>query len=263
MEPLDAISLYFEQTQYKEWCFSKCLDFLKSKCETLRAFDRQLCQDEFKRHVRSLMNHQAVLKNARNKATRLYNSLEQIFNSKEASTFFKRMDAKALEESKRELLFVKQSLFETEVQLIVEDKNLLSSSKFSTSEASSTSEVLRKREVEEEVVKLSEKSLRSLTGPDVQCSENIRAIIQCHNELYSQDTLIDLRPNSNFIKHLSSSTLIPYLKELDDRVENLIPSHLHEFLTDFFHQNLTGEDWHIKIDDLCCSDQDSLMVSAV
>ncbi|GBC05972.1 hypothetical protein RclHR1_06530012 [Rhizophagus clarus] len=263
MEPSDAISLYFEQTPYKEWCFPKCLDFLESKCKSLRAFDQQLCQDEFKSHIYSLMNHQAVSKSARNKATRLYNGLEQMFNSEEASTFFKRMDAKALEESKRELLVVKQSLFETEVQLTVEDKKILSASKFSTPEASNTSEISRKRGAEEEVVELSEKSLQSLIGPDVQCSENMRAICQRHNELYSQDTLMDLWPNSNFVKQLSSSTLIPYLKELDDRVENLIPSHLHEFLTDFFHQNLTGEDWHTKIDDLCCSDQDSLMVSAV
>ncbi|GBC05976.1 hypothetical protein RclHR1_06530016 [Rhizophagus clarus] len=243
MEPSDAISLYFEQTSYKEWCFPKCLDFLDSKCLRLRAFDQQLCQDEFKSHIHSFMNHQAMSKNARNKATRFYNSLEQMFNSEEASTFLKRMDAKALEESKRELLVVKQSLFKTEVQLTVEDKKILSVSKFSTPEASSTSEVSRKRGAEEEVVESSEKSLQSLIGLDVQCSENMRAICQRHNELYS--------------------TLIPYLKELDDRVENLIPSHLHEFLTDFFHQNLTGEDWHTKIDDLCCSDQDPLMVSAV
>ncbi|GES94237.1 hypothetical protein GLOIN_2v1646421 [Rhizophagus clarus] len=210
MEPSDAISLYFEQTSYKEWCFPKCLDFLDSKCLRLRAFDQQLCQDEFKSHIHSFMNHQAMSKNARNKATRFYNSLEQMFNSEKASTFLKRMDAKALEESKRELLVVKQSLFKTEVQLTVEDKKILSvsvsPSKFSTPEASSTSEVSRKRGAEEEVV----------------------------------DTLMDLRPNSNFVKQLSSSTLIPYLKELDDRVENLIPSHLHEFLTDFFHQNLTA-----------------------
>jgi hypothetical protein len=55
--------------------------------------------------------------------------------------------------------------------------------------------------------------------------------------------LIDLRLNSNFIKQLPSSTLVPYLKELDDRIENLIPSNLHKLLTNFFQQNLTGEEY--------------------
>ncbi|CAI2195189.1 17628_t:CDS:2, partial [Funneliformis geosporum] len=227
-------------TPYKDWCFPKCLDFLESKC-SLRTFDRQLCQNEFKSHVYSTMNHQSISKSARNKATRLYNNIEEIFNSKEVSTFFERMDVKALEESKRELLVVKKSLFETEVQLTVEDQKLATISSNSTSEASSTGEASkRKREEEQEAVDPSEKSLQYLFGTDVQCSENMKSICQRHNELYSNDSLIDLCPSSNFIKQLPYGTLVSYLKELDDRIENLIPSDLHEFFTNFFQQNLTA-----------------------
>jgi hypothetical protein len=83
----------------------------------------------------------------------------------------------------------------------------------------------------------------------------MKSICQYHIELHSDETLIDLRPNSSFIKQLPSNTLTPYFKELDDRIENLIPSNVHEFLTGFFNQNLTGKNWHIKIDDLRCPDQ--------
>src|SRR6266498_156422 len=89
-------------------------------------------------------------------------------------------------------------------------------------------------------------------------------ICQHHNELCSNDSLIDLRPNSNFTKQLPSNVLVPYLKELDDRIESLIPSNIHDFLTNFFNQNLTDSDWNVKIDDLQCSNKnDQLMVSTM
>ncbi|CAG8479691.1 22813_t:CDS:2 [Gigaspora rosea] len=119
--------------------------------------------------------------------------------------------SQALEESKRELLVIKKLLFETEVQLTVEDQKIAS---ISSSVTNSTSKP-------QALVKLP------------------RGIAKKNKKLW---------------------TLVLYLKELDDRIENLIPSDLHEFLTNFFKQNLTDEEWQIKIDNLRCPDQnDSLM----
>jgi len=92
----------------------------------------------------------------------------------------------------------------------------------------------------------------------------MKPILQCHRRLCVADDLIDLRPNSSFVKQLSCDILTPYLKELDDRVEGLIPSNIHDFLTKFFKDELTGSDWQTKIDELHCSDQnDWLMVSTM
>lgn len=92
----------------------------------------------------------------------------------------------------------------------------------------------------------------------------MKPILECHNNLHTADDLIDLRPNSNFVKQLSSEILIPYLKELDNMVESLIPSHVHDFLVKFFKEDLTGNDWQTKIDELHYPDQnDWLTISAV
>ncbi|CAG8604756.1 1104_t:CDS:2 [Ambispora gerdemannii] len=108
------------------------------------------------------------------------------------------------------------------------------------------------------------KSLKDLLGGDLQCSENMKSICQHHDTLYPGENLIDLRPNSNYFKKLPFKILEPYFKELDDKIENLIPSNVHKFLTEFFQQDLSGEEWHIKIDDLHFSDKsDWLMVSVI
>ncbi|CAG8721128.1 13971_t:CDS:2, partial [Ambispora leptoticha] len=108
------------------------------------------------------------------------------------------------------------------------------------------------------------RSLKDLLGGDLQCTENMKSICQHHDTLYPGENLIDLRPNSNYLKKLPFKILEPYFKALDDKIENLIPSNVHKFLTEFFQQDLTGEEWHIKIDDLRCSDQnDWLMVSII
>ncbi|RHZ81419.1 hypothetical protein Glove_120g200 [Diversispora epigaea] len=66
------------------------------------------------------------------------------------------------------------------------------------------------------------------------------------------------------LKQLPSNILKGYLTELGNKIENLISPNIHEFLINFFKQNLTGEDWHKKIDDLHCSDpKDSLMASVI
>ncbi|RHZ47100.1 hypothetical protein Glove_593g21 [Diversispora epigaea] len=56
MDLPEGISLFFEQTPLKT-------DFITS--------DKELIQTEFKSHVHSLMNHQAVTKSAQKKAIRL------------------------------------------------------------------------------------------------------------------------------------------------------------------------------------------------
>ncbi|RHZ50397.1 hypothetical protein Glove_499g34 [Diversispora epigaea] len=163
---------------------------------------------------------------------KLYNEVGQLFESEEVMTIFKRMDTKVIEER-------------TEIP----------------GEASK-----RKREIEDDqmVVGPNGKSLQDLFCAEFQCSENIKLICQYHNEFYVNDSLIDLRSNFNFTKKLPSSLLKPYLKELDNRIEDLIPSNVHNFLTEFFKQNLSNSDWNIKIDDLQCSDKDDyLMVSTV
>ncbi|CAG8485187.1 6449_t:CDS:2 [Cetraspora pellucida] len=107
-----------------------------------------------------------------------------------------------------------------------------------------------------------QKSLKDLLGGNLYCSENMKSICQHHDTLYPDENLIDLRPNSNYFNKLPFKILEPYFKELDDKIENLIPLNIHEFLIEFFQQDLTSEEWHIKIDDLCCLDQsDWLMAS--
>src|SRR4051812_15876253 len=92
----------------------------------------------------------------------------------------------------------------------------------------------------------------------------MKPILQCHRDLHAADDLIDLRPNSSFMKQLSCNVLTPYLKELDRRVESLIPSDVHDFLTNFFKDELTGSAWQTKVDELCCPNRnDWLMVSTV
>ncbi|CAG8684927.1 13365_t:CDS:10, partial [Ambispora leptoticha] len=60
--------------------------------------------------------------------TKLYNEVDRLFESEEVSTFFKRMDVKALKGAKEELLVEKKSLYGTEVQLTVEDDKILTAS---------------------------------------------------------------------------------------------------------------------------------------
>ncbi|RHZ57022.1 hypothetical protein Glove_395g67 [Diversispora epigaea] len=116
-------------------------------------------------------------------------------------------------------------------------------------------------ETEMIVVKSNKKLLQDLLG--VKCSENMQLICQYHNKAYPDEILLDLRPNSRFNKELPLDILSPYLKELDDKIENLIPSHVHEFLIQFFKQNLTSKNWHTKIDDLQCQDCDDLLMISV
>ncbi|CAI2170877.1 3491_t:CDS:2 [Funneliformis geosporum] len=113
-------------------------------------------------------------------------------------------------------------------------------------------------------VESNQKSLKDLLCSNLQCSENMKSICQHHDTLYPDENSIDLRPNSNYFKKLPFKLLELYLKDLDNKIENLIPPNIHKVLIEFFQQDLTGEEWHIKIDDLCCLDQsDWLMVSVI
>ncbi|CAG8567679.1 1563_t:CDS:2 [Funneliformis mosseae] len=121
----------------------------------------------------------------------------------------------------------------------------------------------KNREIEDDQM-VADLSLQDLFGSEFHCSDNMMSICQYHNEICPNDPLIDLRPNSNFTKQLPSNILAIYLKDLDDRINSLIPSNIHDFLTKFFKQNLADGDWNDKIDDLQCSDKtDHLMVSTI
>ena len=55
-----------------------------------------------------------------------------------------------------------------------------------------------------------------------------------------------------------------YLKEIDSKIDHLIPEKLHSSLNDFFSQNLTEPEWQVKIDDLTPPEKnDDLMVATV
>ncbi|CAG8535751.1 2201_t:CDS:2 [Paraglomus occultum] len=114
------------------------------------------------------------------------------------------------------------------------------------SESYGLSENNEKNEYIQNNKKQNKKSLKDLLGDDLQCSENMKS----HDTLYPSENLTDLRPNSDYFKKLPFEILEPYFKELDDRIENLIPSNAHRFLTEFFQQDLSGEESHIRIDDL-------------
>ncbi|CAG8702649.1 557_t:CDS:2, partial [Acaulospora colombiana] len=155
MDLSEGITLFFEQTPFKNWLPTRCLEYLENKSVDLRTSDKELVQTEFKSHVHSLMNHQAVTKSAQKKAKRLLDEADRMFESEEVIAIFKRMDTKAIEKSKRQLLLVKKSLFDTEVQLTVEDHKIhtASSSKLHTLGTETPIKASkRKREIEDDQI---------------------------------------------------------------------------------------------------------------
>ncbi|RIA99393.1 hypothetical protein C1645_730850 [Glomus cerebriforme] len=165
------------------WSLLKCLEYLENKSLNLGTSDKELIQDEFKSHVHSLMNHQSVSKSAQKKTTRLFNDVDQLFESEE---FLKEWTRRRLKKVKKQLLAVKKSLFDTEVQLTVglQNTNCIVFGAENSGEASK-----RKREIEDDqmVADQNEKSLQALFGAELQCSENMMLICQHHNELCSNE----------------------------------------------------------------------------
>ena len=75
---------------------------------------------------------------------------------------------------------------------------------------------------------------------------------------------MDLRPKSKLVGKLPREIYESYLKEIDSKIDHLIPEKLHSFLNDFFSQNLTEPEWQVKIDDLTPPEKnDDLMVATV
>src|SRR6185369_15844417 len=72
------------------------------------------------------------------------------------------------------------------------------------------------------------------------CRNQIRSICQYHDTLYPDENLIDLQPNSNYFDKLPFKILEPYFKDLDNKIENLIPPNILKFPIEFFQQYLTG-----------------------
>ncbi|CAG8523122.1 12255_t:CDS:10 [Funneliformis caledonium] len=159
MDLSEGISLFFEQTPFKNWFPTKCLEYLENKSLDFRTSDKELVQTEFKSHVHSLMNHKAVTKSAQKKAKRLLDEADLTFESEEVIAIFKRMDTK--------LLFVKKSLFDTEVQLTVEDHKIhtASSSKLHTLGTEIPGKASkRKREIDDQIVVDGDENRAKKTG---------------------------------------------------------------------------------------------------
>ncbi|RUP51401.1 hypothetical protein BC936DRAFT_148385, partial [Jimgerdemannia flammicorona] len=71
--------------------------------------------------------------------------------------------------------------------------------------------------------------------------------------------LIDLRLCSPFLRKLPRSAAGLYFSEMDTTTESLIPTGVHDFLVQFFSQNLTGTDWQRKVDNLQFQDLDDFL----
>ena len=91
-------------------------------------------------------------------------------------------------------------------------------------------------------------------GNAVEYSELAEKICSIYTEQYPDGDLIDLRPCSFFFKMLPRSIAKSYLSEMDIITESLIPDDVHQFLVQF-SQNISDNDWQIKVDDLRSSEQ--------
>ncbi|CAG8448957.1 17899_t:CDS:2 [Funneliformis caledonium] len=115
---------------------------------------------------------------------------------------------------------------------------------------------------ENEVGKFNE-AIVDVLGNAVEYSELAEKICSIYTEQYPDGDLIDLRPCSSFFKMLPRSIAKSYLSEMDIITESLIPDDVHQFLVQFFSQNISDNDWQIKIDDLRSSEQNNLITALV
>ncbi|CAG8682862.1 12333_t:CDS:2 [Funneliformis mosseae] len=115
---------------------------------------------------------------------------------------------------------------------------------------------------ENEVGKFNE-AIVDVLGNAVEYSELAEKICSIYTEKYPDGDLIDLRPCSSFFKMLPRSIAKSYLSKMDIITESLIPDDVHQFLVQFFSQNISDNDWQIKIDDLRSSEQNNLITALV
>lgn len=72
-------------------------------------------------------------------------------------------------------------------------------------------------------------------------SEAVKEICVVHTKHHPSDEVIDLRSKSPFLMQLPMPLVTSYLSEIDKTTEALIPENIHDFLTTFFSQDLTGK----------------------
>ncbi|CAG8766616.1 8230_t:CDS:2 [Cetraspora pellucida] len=113
-----------------------------------------------------------------------------------------------------------------------------------------------------EVGKFNE-AIVDVLGNAVEYSELAEKIWSIYTEQYPDGDLIDLRSCSSFFKMLPRSIAKLYLSEMDIITESLIPDDVHQFLVQFFSQNISDNDWQIKVDDLRSSEQNNLITALV
>ena len=88
----DGLVSYFCRTNFDNWAFIDCLEYLAKVCERLRSEDRDEIINQFKVQLRSISSSPWALQRVRNKATKLIKSAEATFKRKDISTFFERLD---------------------------------------------------------------------------------------------------------------------------------------------------------------------------
>ncbi|RIB12111.1 hypothetical protein C2G38_2201552 [Gigaspora rosea] len=84
-----------------------------------------------------------------------------------------------------------------------------------------------------------------------------------YKEQYPDEECIDLRLGSSLLKSLQRSIAIQYLFEMDEIMKSLIPDDVHKFLTEFFSQDISDNEWQVKIDDLRSPEQTDLITALV
>ncbi|CAG8591121.1 11380_t:CDS:2 [Ambispora leptoticha] len=97
----------------------------------------------------------------------------------------------------------------------------------------------------------------------VECSEAMRTICSVYMEQHPDGDLIDLRSCSPFFKKLPKLVADSYLSELDEITESLIPMNVHDFLVQFFSQNISDTEWQIKVDNLRPPERNDPLMTAV
>ncbi|CAJ0764160.1 372_t:CDS:10, partial [Entrophospora sp. SA101] len=122
MKISDEISNYFRETNYSKWCIIDCLDSIEKNYTMVTSENREDIIAEFKHQLQLTSTHCSINKNARDKATKLYNDVERIFQFKEATAIFNRMDKKANEN----LFETKTNLYGSEVAVQMMDIKLSS-----------------------------------------------------------------------------------------------------------------------------------------
>ncbi|RHZ82170.1 hypothetical protein Glove_113g63 [Diversispora epigaea] len=116
----------------------------------------------------------------------------------------------------------------------------------------------------EEIEGEAEEVITDFLGSAVECSKTSKDICSVYKkEQNSDEDLIDLRLCSSFLRRLPRLIATSYLSEMDKITESLIPDNVHQFLVQFFSQNISDDEWQIKVDDLRSPEQNDPLMTAL